>query len=550
MVRSRTVTIAQPYKKWSWAVLVVLTAILPYVATVGHGFVFDDLVDVVNNRFIQNWTHLGMIFKSSAQEGAGVESQLYRPIATLSYMVNFSLTGLDPTLYHVINIGLHAGVSLLVMLLTISLGLTPVAAGLAGILFAVHPVHVEVVANVAGRKESLMAFFLLAAILVRSTGLEKGGARPIAAALLYLLATLCKETGVMGLPLIMLWDRFQEAGADRQRARRRRISYAWWIAALLVYLALRWTAVGALSPAEIPFMDNPAAHQGTVQRLLTAVVVFGRGLKLLFFPQPLSPDYSYNALPLVQTVMDLRFILTLTALGLLVYTAIRLRRSLPILGFALIWHSLALLPASNVPVAIGTVFGDRLLYLPSIGLCVTAGAIFALGIQRFGGLFVVGALILLGLLGFRSGTYAAVWRDNISLFQAALQVVPNSAKVRYNLGTYYAEAGRIGEAEQQFRAAVEIYPEYSSSHNQLGNVYLVTGRPEMAKEEYELAVEYDDRNAEAHYNLALRLDADGHRAGAAEHFRRFLELAASAYPDQSTYAGTRLQELEITPRYP
>jgi hypothetical protein len=524
--------------------------LLSYSSTFQHGFVFDDTVDVVNNPAVHGFGSIRSVLTTSSRSAAGLETGLYRPLTSISFMVDYSIAGTDASLFHVSNLVIHAAASVLVMFLAMALGLPVAASGIAALIFALHPAHVEVVANVAGRKESLMAGLLVGAVLARLRGLRGKTPWLVGSAALYLAAMLTKETAVVGAALVVAVDGYAaRTGSEAERSRRY-LSYWLWAVALGLYVVLRWNAVGGVALADIPYLDNPAAQEGLSTRILTGISTLGLGARHLAWPIGLSPDYSFNAWPLVTQPSDLRFLLPGAALAGIILVAVRYRRIFPILGLATAWYILAVLPGSNLLLPIGTVFGDRLLYLPSIGLALLLAAALAAvphGLRRPLGVFAAGLAALLGVL---AASYAAAWKDQVTLFEYAVEVVPNSAKVRYNLGTAYAEAGRFADAENQFTKAIAIYPEASGPHNQLGNIHLMAGRSAEARRSYERAVEYEDRNAEAHYNLALRLDAEGDHAGAAEHLRRFLELAASAYPEQAEYARTRLGQMGVSTPYP
>lgn len=532
------------HRRGVWLVLVFLSVTAVYATTLGHGFVFDDTIDVVDNPLVQSWDNLGTIFSAPSRSGVGLDTGLYRPITSVSYLIDHSISGLDPAVFHATNILLHAAVSVLVMFLAMSLGAPVAASGIAAILFGVHPAHVEVVANIAGRKEALMAGLLLAGLLARHVGLRKGGAWQLAAATLYLLAILSKETAIVGLPVILLWDRLLRGAENPDGARRRRHSYWLWAGAVLLYAVMRWNAVGGLAPPEIPFLDNPAAHAGLGSRVMTAFTVLALGVWHIVAPIDLSPDYSFNAIPIVSSLWDGRFLIAIGTIATMVALVLRWHRKSPVLVLALMWYLLAILPASNLILPIGTIFGDRMLYLPSTAVFALAAVAMASVPHKVRYPAVVVGLAILGGLVVQTVTYSKVWRDEISLFEYAVGVVPGSAKVRYNLGTAYAEVGRMADAEREFTEAIETYPEFSQPHNQLGNLYLLSGRAEQAKVAYSRAVQHEDRNAEAHYNLALLLDADGDIESARRHFRRFLALASGTFPEQADYARSRLSRLE------
>ena len=151
----------------SWALAVGVSAVLCYVNAVGNDFVLDDTRLIRDNLRIRSLANVPHLFASSYWDVAGPQA-LYRPLVLVSYAVNYAMHGLSPSGYTAVNIALHAAVSLLFFALVRAIGGSLLAAGVAGIAFAVHPVHTEAVTGISGRPELLAAcFFLLAMHLHR-----------------------------------------------------------------------------------------------------------------------------------------------------------------------------------------------------------------------------------------------------------------------------------------------------------------------------------------------------------------------------------------------
>ncbi|TPW17836.1 MAG: hypothetical protein FD129_214, partial [bacterium] len=150
----------------TWLLLVGFTAFLVYVTTLGNGFAYDDGVIIEESPLVTEPARMGEVF-TTPYWGSKAGGGLYRPVATLSYALNHRVHGLKPFGYHLVNVLLHAAVSVLLTLLALQY-LPLAAAGLAGLIFAVHPIHTEAVANVVGRAELLSAVgFLVASLAAR-----------------------------------------------------------------------------------------------------------------------------------------------------------------------------------------------------------------------------------------------------------------------------------------------------------------------------------------------------------------------------------------------
>lgn len=439
-----------------------------FLPTLRHGWVYDDVMEVVNNTFIRGLGHLPAIFTSTVWAGSGMETYLYRPLAVASYALNHVVSGLEPWSYHLVNVLLHGAVSGMVVRVGMMWGLPAAAAGAAGILFAVHPVHVEAVAPVFGRKDLLAAFFTLALVLLHAGAVAKGGWRRLAAPAAYLAAMLSKEVGVMGLALVAVHD-LRLTSDLRALAARRDVSilYASYLGAAALLLVVRTAVTGGLGIPDTAFLDNPLVAAGPAARMATALVVAAKGIALTALPLAQSPDYSFDAIPLVASPWDARLVgaaLGLTAL-VVVLAHPRTRRSVFAHGVA--WYALALLPSANVLLLSGTIFAERLLYLPSVGFCLVAGAGVARAAQAASravpvdarALTAVLAVLLAAPTALLARAYTSRWTDDVTLFSHAVQVVPNSTKAHHKLGEELLRTGAVGPALGALERALEIAPD-------------------------------------------------------------------------------------------
>ncbi|HEX7880638.1 MAG TPA: hypothetical protein VF720_14580, partial [Candidatus Eisenbacteria bacterium] len=252
--------------------LLVLVGVLAFVANVtslGNGFVYDDGVIIEENPRVLDATKMGDIL-TTPYWGSRAGGGLYRPVATFTYALNHRAGGLNPFGYHLVNVLLHACVSVLVALVAASF--LPIwFAALAGALFAVHPIHVEAVANVVGRAELLAAFGFIGAWLAARRARQAGGARSdgggrstsgsiawrLIAAFLYGVALFSKEVAV-GLPVALLVADWLE------RRRPDWLLSAFLFGMLGLYLFARWKVLGSVGlPKEFVIyrLDNVIATQ-------------------------------------------------------------------------------------------------------------------------------------------------------------------------------------------------------------------------------------------------------------------------------------------------
>jgi tetratricopeptide (TPR) repeat protein len=516
------------------AAVVALAALATYAGTLGHGFVLDDGPEVVNNFFIRSLSDVPRILTTGSWEGTGEGSPpQYRPLTTFTYALNHALGGLGPFGYHLVNVLLHALASALVLALGLRAGLPLAGASLAGLLFAVHPVHVEAVANVAGRKDVLVTVLFLAAALAHGAALRRGTWPALLGAVLAFGGALAsKESGLVLFAVLAARDLLL-GREDGLRAPRTTIAlYGAYAAEIALYLWARWAAVGSLLFPMLAFEENPIAFAPASQRVLSAIAVLGKGLLLLVVPGTLSPDYSFRAIPAASGIGDPRVLLSALAIGGLVALAVWARGRWPVGLLALLWYGVTIFPTSNLVVRIGTIFGERLLYLPSVGFCLAAGGLLgALLLRSSGGepaaggargalplAARAGVATLLVALSARTLAYARDWADEPSLYASAARSQPESSRARRLHGGSLMEQGRPAEAAAEFEAALAILSDpavppavRSRPRMELGVAFEALGRLADAARLYESVAAEDPGNADAPWRMGVVRWREGRR---------------------------------------
>lgn len=520
--------------------LVVAVALLAFANSIGNGFVFDDQFIIVNNPYIR---HLrpSIIFLSGYWPDPRMDI-LYRPLVILSYAVNFAIGGLTPWGYHLVNIVLHAGISAVVYAVAWSLFQSRGLAFFAAIAFALHPIHTEAVANVVGRAELLAALLVFLAWFAYLKALEVDGIRRVlryaASLICFLLALISKENAVVLLGLLVLSDVFLYTQHRRYTSVRgllqfmagplRRV-YPWYLATFAMYVLVRYQVLGALrtSVAGIHFVDNPIALVDLPTRLLTATKVLGKYLWLLLAPYGLSADYSYHVIPLSRRLWDPAVLATISALLLLAACAWMVRRRHPVFVFALAFFFLATLPVSNFFFPIGTIMGERLMYLPSFGFCLALGAVMQMALVRAAGGSRALVALSVGLVVGLSAAYAAgsvvrnrVWRDEETFARVTLQSSPTSAKMHKQYGDSLIRKGRLEEAQAEIETALKILPDFPEAYNDLGIALTLQGKVDEALKVFQKAASSLKGYADPFYHMGKIYELKGMRAEAEEAYRR------------------------------
>ncbi len=477
-----------------------------YSNTLAHSFVYDDIDFVVKNPWIRDLAHVPTIFSSPAWGFHGVEA-FYRPLINLLFLLQYHLFGMRPWGFHLTNVLLHASCSVLV--LRVAHGLLRARSSLAqdsegssrltgwvslaaALLFATHPIHTESVAWISGVQDVAAAFLGLLAVHFH---LRSTRPIPIAPAVCYFLATLCKENAVV-LPLVLVACDHALCRNASPRALSRR--YAAQGVAVAVYLALRLHALGGLAPT--------AAREpsGFESGLASSAYLFARYVGKLLFPFPLNAAYVFRPLP---GLLDARSIVGMVVVGSFAAALFLAARRRSFLFPSLACFALPLLPALYLPALGNHPFADRYLYWPSVGLslAVAAGARRVLRPKGFLHPATAATLALIVLGGFSIGTLARnrTWRDGITLWTETVRQSPEAFVPRNNLGQAYAEEGRIDEAIREFRTALRIEPFYNLAHANMGNALIRAGRDSDAARELEIAVRRDPSNGDALSDLGI-----------------------------------------------
>lgn len=530
--------------------VVAVAAIVPYLNALRADFTFDDIGVVRDNAAVQVLPAAGLL--TYVHE----PGSLYRPLTMLTYAANSSASP-DPFGFHLVNVILHALVSVAMLCLALRIFADPgtsegrsassiatrsrktvprhvdhagegparhtgvghtQAALLAAVLFAVHPIHTEAVTNVVGRAELLAALGVLVSLLAFARMLDSSaGLRTawLAASLAaYAGSMLSKESAFTALGLIAVLHWWLRRGATLRAHARALAPHA---AVAATYLLLRWAVLGTLALRRPPsLLDNPLAHTDTWTRLRTATVILWEYASQVTFPVHLSADYSLAQIPLVEHWSDSTFLvaaIALTALAICVLVAGRRR---PVLWVAALFIVIPLGLTANLAFPIGTIKAERLLYLPSVGYCLAAAWVATAFSCRRGAWAVVLIGIVVIALAARTWARNADWQDDQTLFLGTVATVPGSAKAHHNLAVVRVRAGDLVDAEAEYREALRLNPGYATAALGIGTTYQLRGNVEQALLWAEAALRIDSHFVKAHRRLcSLRYDRSEYDAAEA-----------------------------------
>ena len=346
----------------TFLVLSVL-AFLPYANTLLNAFVYDDYFQVVENPYVHSFRYLREIFATTVWsfQGANGITNYYRPLMSFGYLLFYQVAGAVPFSFHLANVALNVVVVLLVFSVVRRLSGERVGLIAAG-LFALHPLHTESVAWVAGVTDlELSVFYLLTFLFyLRLPEPEKGYGWRAAMCGSFVLALLSKEQAMTLPVLVTLFEHFYRDDRATTPLRQKMARYGplWALAAL--YLVVRGILLGGVAS----IVSRPALSWYEVG--LSAISLLGGYLWKLIWPAHLSTYYVFHK---SSHFTDRNVLLALAGLALCAIVFAMLWRHAHPLSFAFIVIFLPLGPVLNAKWMPASVFAERYLYLPSIGFC-------------------------------------------------------------------------------------------------------------------------------------------------------------------------------------
>lgn len=453
-------------RRWHLYSAVAACAVAVYLSALSNGFALDDVPIVAANPQVHGWSALWRAF-GEAYWPRSAGPTLYRPLVIASYALDWQIGG--AAWFHLVNVILHAGVSVIVAEVVRRWSGSLGAALLAGTLFAVHPVHVEAVANVVGRAELMAALFAILSVFL---ALERDRLGWSLAA--WAPGLLSKETAVVVPAIVAAGWIF---GVGRRPSRGRVLLYsAGWLVLGSAYLIVRW---GVLHSAPRQVLVAPVfVGASPLAVRLTAVSAFTDFVRLLVFPLKLRADYSPGERTLVTSPLDVRFALGLICL--LVWAALTIwawRRGRRVEAFGLCWVALALLPVANLFFPVGILVAERTLYLPSVGLVLAVAArVKDVPARSLGG-FAVPVLLACGV---RAGMRVPVWHDTRSLAQSVQRDSPQSYLNPLMMAGTYLARQQPDSALESIQASVRISDHFPKALVLGADIAFRLGRPEAA----------------------------------------------------------------------
>ena len=488
-----------------------LIAAAVYANALANGFVLDDRWVVLDNALIHHVSGLWRAWVNPYWPPEHPAGQ-YRPLAIVSFTVDWLIAGGDARWFHAMNVVWHAIASVLTWALLRRV-LSPAGALFGAVVFAVHPVHVEAVANVVGRAEAMAAAFAVAAMIAHSR-------RSWTAIPLFALALASKESAIVFLGLAIAWDVVTER-SPLPALRARRVLYAGYLLVAVAYAA----TLLALFRGQ-PFVDTAVLWNAATagQRLLTVLTVLPQYVRLLVAPAWLSADYNPRIINLATTFTPMVALGAVLLVLWVVGIATAWRRSRAV-AFGLLWVPIALSPVANVLFASGIVLAERTLYLPSVGACLLFGAAFERIALRRAVLAIAGAALATGLLGARTWTRTPIWRSNRVLILTTAEDHPESYKIHHRMAGILMNLRDTAAAHREYAIATRLFASDPYLYREIAEASLMQQDPRRAIANLDTAIALMPDHPSPHLRLGDARFMIGDWDGAIAAARRGWQLA-------------------------
>lgn len=443
-----------------WAVAAAALAI--FTPTVWSSFAGDDFPQILHNPQLNSWSYLPRLIATNVWSQRPNDSlivQYYRPVFSLWLLAWNQLFRPEAWLWHISSIALHVAATLLVIrieLVILGVGKPSgwIAAAAAGLLFAVHPIHVEAVSWISASPELLYVVFGLASLLAwRRAFITSKPTWTVASVLIFCLSLGAKETALVFLPVMLLWQWYWQRGSTEKP-----ISMAQRLAGIAPFLA---AAGGYLAVRFVVLNGNPGAVEHSWAEVLwSAPRVSGVYLRQLVLPWNVSSFYVTPGEQGPSVAWALGMLVGGTAVALAVWLVVKRRDPL---GLGM---SMVVLPLAFSTLAIRVyhdtnMVHDRYLYCSTVGLSIVVAVLgqryAAQGWRRW--VAIAGVLSISGWWAFQTVEAQTIYHDDRSYYRRAVDLYPNEPHYRVKLGKSLLADRSEDEAVEQLQIASGLAPQ-------------------------------------------------------------------------------------------
>lgn len=531
--------------------ILILAIVVAYADTLTLHYASDDRMIIFENDYtLKGFKGIPEVMTKDAFTGFFGDSQTlvaggrYRPLSQITFIIEYELFGgsiRDKVGFHqapqneqlfsdsILPVMQHGGNLILFILLCISIYavlklLFPKFENekwyfsvpfLATLLFAVHPLHTEAVANIKGRDEIMS---MLGAILALYASLRFVSDRKWWWLLLSFAAMLfgifSKENAVTFLAVVPLSLWFLEVPKKRGDYL---LTLLPLVVATVIFLAARTHALGGMmnqSTSDL-ILNNPFLHSTKAQTIATVILTWGIYLRLMIFPHPLTHDYYPHQIEITNFANPVVWFITAIIIGLIIF-AIKTLKQKNVASYGILFFIITFSITSNLLFNVGTFMNERFLFTSLLGFTlIVAFLIQKLQKTKVSGKVMTVSVILLCLLyGGKTAARNLVWYDDIKLFTTDVKTSKNSIKCNVSAGgsylKLYDQTGKkkyLKLAAEYLEQAFKLGCNTAESYSLLGKLYFMEEDYDRARQCYEiiLASNPDDQLAAANLKLTMEV---------------------------------------------
>ncbi len=534
-------------------------AFVTYANTIGHEYALDDN-SVLKDSYIvrEGVTNVPAIFTQRYRQGYfGDASTMYRPVSIAMFATEWSISKDNPHLYHFINVLMFAlGCGLLFLTLRLIMNKYSIWIPIiTSALFAVHPLHTEVVANIKSRDELLIFFFgILALFLLWQHLRTKDNKFLFLSLLAYTVALFSKENAINFLgviPLTLFF--FSKLPLDKIATKS-----LYYLIPTAIFLIIRFKILGSLAGKESDHspIDNFMVLLPWLEQKATSMLIMGKYLWLHFVPAPLMCDYNYNTIPGTNFGDWKVFLSTIIHVGMAGYAIYSLLKNKNVIAYGILFYLGNMVLYSNFFMLIGAPMGERFAFMGSLGIMIVIAYLltFFLGktvdnenINSFSTL-TQGKTALMGvcipiilLFAYMSFDRNMDWKNSYTLYSADIEKAPNGSRMHGYMGVEFVKLAKETDDEAQkkayyekaayhYQTSYEIMPEHHvEAIGRLGKVHMQMGNQEKAAQFFETCVNHPSGQCKGDYYSDY----------GTMHFEEYVRLSNAGRKDEA------LQRLQI-----
>ncbi len=509
--------------KWQPILLIVIIGFLLYIPSLGYDYSYlDDNILIKDNFYkINNLSYITDAFKEGVFPGRAGADIYYRPLLTISFIIDAQFGNESLTSFHFTNILLHLISSCLIFLILLKLGIKKQLAWLLSLLFIIHPINVHAVSWIPGRNDPLLAVMFMSAFLSFLYYLKSRKVwQYILCIFLFFLSLLTKETALVFpiLALIYLYLVHKEKIFSKF--------------SIINTIVLASTTVAWFIIRNLAMGKAIAEDYNIISSLLqNSPAVFTYLGKILFI-------HNLSVFPIIPDLPLIFGIIIFIALAIAIYFSKNIKWSYIIFGTLWFLGTLAPSMIKTVSTQLQVVeFAEHRVYLSLLGLIIILSQI-NIPIKKYKNILIVIMIIICGVFLTKSITHSKVYKNKISFWINAVQYSPSSAFNHNNLGAMYYLDGNYNLAEKEWIKSSKLNPKEKLVQNNLGLIYASKNEYDKAYDAYmkELAINPDYPNT--HFNLGLLLYSTGNIEQGISEWERTIELSPeyfAAYEQLAQY---------------